>query len=80
MQAAQGTSDMQVIQRGYEILLVSQFTLYSVMKGNKPDFHLSMPPAEVQLSLSLCCTAIFVAVLSVFLLSIHPKYSSLKNA
>ena len=28
-----------VVQNNYEILLVSQFTLYSVMKGNKPDFH-----------------------------------------
>ncbi len=25
-----------------ELLCVSQFTLYHVMKGNKPDFHLSM--------------------------------------
>ena len=24
---------------GLEILLVSQFTLYHVLKGNKPDFH-----------------------------------------
>lgn len=27
---------------GLEILLVSQFTLFSVLKGNKPDFHLAM--------------------------------------
>merc|ERR1712027_134681 len=27
---------------GLEILCVSQFTLYHVMKGNKPDFHLAM--------------------------------------
>ena len=26
----------------YEILLVSQFTLYSYMKGNKPDYHFAM--------------------------------------
>ena len=34
---------------GLEILLVSQFTLYSHMKGNKPDFHLAMDngPAKV---------------------------------
>ena len=25
-----------------EILCVNQFTLYHVMKGNKPDFHLAM--------------------------------------
>merc|ERR1712098_716370 len=27
---------------GLEVLCVSQFTLYHVMKGNKPDFHLAM--------------------------------------
>lgn len=26
----------------YQILLVSQFTLYAVLKGNKPDFHKAM--------------------------------------
>ncbi|CAD8201379.1 unnamed protein product [Paramecium octaurelia] len=26
----------------YEILIVSQFTLYAYMKGNKPDFHYAM--------------------------------------
>ena len=35
------------MQRGYEVLLVSQFTLYGLMKGNKPDFHLAMPPQQV---------------------------------
>eukprot|EP00761_Pharyngomonas_kirbyi_P014787 gb/GECH01014817.1/.p1 GENE.gb/GECH01014817.1/~~gb/GECH01014817.1/.p1 ORF type:complete len:155 (+),score=19.24 gb/GECH01014817.1/:1-465(+) len=30
----------------YEIMLVSQFTLYGIMKGNKPDFHESMGPKE----------------------------------
>jgi D-tyrosyl-tRNA(Tyr) deacylase len=25
-----------------EILIVSQFTLYGILKGNKPDFHGSM--------------------------------------
>jgi len=25
-----------------EVLAVSQFTLYGFLKGNKPDFHLSM--------------------------------------
>ncbi|KFM65256.1 D-tyrosyl-tRNA(Tyr) deacylase 1, partial [Stegodyphus mimosarum] len=28
----------------YEILLVSQFTLHCTLKGNKPDFRLSMGP------------------------------------
>ena len=27
---------------GLEILLVSQFTLYHILKGNKPDFHSAM--------------------------------------
>jgi D-aminoacyl-tRNA deacylase len=26
-----------------EVLAVSQFTLYAVMKGNRPDFHCAMP-------------------------------------
>lgn len=26
----------------YEILLVSQFTLFAKLKGNKPDFHYAM--------------------------------------
>jgi D-tyrosyl-tRNA(Tyr) deacylase len=25
-----------------EIMVVSQFTLYGMLKGNKPDFHSSM--------------------------------------
>lgn len=33
-----------VKDKQYEILLVSQFTLYCTLKGNKPDFHLSMGP------------------------------------
>jgi hypothetical protein len=35
------------VQREYEVLLVSQFTLFGVMKGNKPDFHVAMPPSQV---------------------------------
>eukprot|EP00002_Diphylleia_rotans_P001399 TRINITY_DN10795_c0_g1_i1.p1 TRINITY_DN10795_c0_g1~~TRINITY_DN10795_c0_g1_i1.p1 ORF type:complete len:184 (+),score=41.27 TRINITY_DN10795_c0_g1_i1:49-600(+) len=31
-----------VAEMNYEILLVSQFTLYGVLKGSKPDFHLAM--------------------------------------
>ena len=31
-----------------EVLLVSQFTLHAVLKGNKPDFHKSMAPAEAE--------------------------------
>ncbi|KAJ3694498.1 hypothetical protein LUZ60_009978 [Juncus effusus] len=36
--------DQNVMQRNYGVLLVSQFTLYGVLKGNKPDFHVAMPP------------------------------------
>lgn len=35
-----------MMERGFEILCVSQFTLYHVMKGNKLDFHRAMPAAE----------------------------------
>ena len=31
-----------VTQNNYEVLVVSQFTLYGYMNGNKPDFHNSM--------------------------------------
>ncbi|KAK8776056.1 hypothetical protein V5799_030598 [Amblyomma americanum] len=33
----QSTRDLQ-----FEVLCVSQFTLYGTLKGNKPDFHLAM--------------------------------------
>ena len=33
-----------VTQAGLDVLLVSQFTLYAQLKGNKPDFHRAMPP------------------------------------
>ncbi|KAK4589775.1 hypothetical protein RGQ29_020380 [Quercus rubra] len=36
--------DHNVMQKNYEVLLVSQFTLYGILKGNKPDFHVAMPP------------------------------------
>ena len=35
-----------VISKNYEILTVSQFTLYSHLKGNKPDFHNAMDPQK----------------------------------
>lgn len=39
-----------VKDKSYEILCVSQFTLYSKLKGNKPDFHLAMQgDAAIQL-------------------------------
>ena len=31
-----------VVQNKYGVLVVSQFTLYGYMNGNKPDFHNSM--------------------------------------
>ena len=34
-----------------EVLVVSQFTLHARFKGNKPDFHLAMPPAEVSVQM-----------------------------
>lgn len=37
-----------VTDLGLEVLCVSQFTLYHVLKGNKPDFHLAKGPAEAK--------------------------------
>lgn len=31
-----------------EVLAVSQFTLYGIMKGNKPDFHQAMPAQQAR--------------------------------
>lgn len=31
-----------VVDMGYSVLLVSQFTLYAILNGNKPDFHNSL--------------------------------------
>ncbi|XP_031552866.1 D-aminoacyl-tRNA deacylase 1-like isoform X2 [Actinia tenebrosa] len=35
-----------VMDKQYEVLCVSQFTLCSVLKGNKPDFHCAMGGEE----------------------------------
>jgi len=40
---------MSVAQQNYEVLLVSQFTLHCVLKGNKPDFHNAMNPDQAKL-------------------------------
>ncbi|CAL1388427.1 unnamed protein product [Linum trigynum] len=40
--------DQNVMQQNYGVLLVSQFTLYGVLKGNKPDFHVAMPPQKAK--------------------------------
>ncbi|KAH3848005.1 D-aminoacyl-tRNA deacylase-like [Dreissena polymorpha] len=38
--------DKSVKDKNYEVLCVSQFTLHTILKGNKPDFHNSMGPDE----------------------------------
>ncbi|XP_021644407.2 uncharacterized protein LOC110638231 isoform X2 [Hevea brasiliensis] len=40
--------DQNVMQKNYGVLLVSQFTLYGILKGNKPDFHVAMPPQKAK--------------------------------
>lgn len=50
---AHAVACMQVVQQGLEVLCVSQFTLFNIMKGNKPDFHLAMPPTQVELCLTV---------------------------
>lgn len=42
------TWDKNVMQMNYEVLLVSQFTLYGILKGNKPDFHMAMSPDKAK--------------------------------
>ena len=37
-----------VMDRDYEVLCVSQFTLQCILKGNKPDFHSAMPAELAQ--------------------------------
>ena len=36
------------MDRDYEVLCVSQFTLQCILKGNKPDFHSAMPAELAQ--------------------------------
>jgi len=46
---------VQVMQQEQDVLCVSQFTLFNVLKGNKPDFHLAMQPEQVcNIHLSNC--------------------------
>ncbi|KAG1334962.1 putative D-aminoacyl-tRNA deacylase [Cocos nucifera] len=40
--------DQSVMQRNFGVLLVSQFTLYGILKGNKPDFHVAMTPQKAK--------------------------------
>ncbi|XP_054634276.1 D-aminoacyl-tRNA deacylase 1 [Dunckerocampus dactyliophorus] len=37
-----------VMERNFEVLCVSQFTLQCILKGNKPDFHSAMPAELAQ--------------------------------
>lgn len=40
--------DQSLSQLQYEVLVVSQFTLMGFLKGNKPDYHLAMPPQQAR--------------------------------
>ena len=37
-----------VIDRDFEILFVSQFTLFAIVNGNTLDFHKAMPPGPAK--------------------------------
>ncbi|MEE6508019.1 hypothetical protein FKM82_018278, partial [Ascaphus truei] len=37
-----------VMDKQYEVLCVSQFTLQCILKGNKPDFHMAMPSEQAE--------------------------------
>jgi len=41
--------DRSVVDCKFEVLIVSQFTLHAIMKGNKPDFHLAMKADQSKL-------------------------------
>nr|CCA26656.1 DTyrtRNA(Tyr) deacylase putative [Albugo laibachii Nc14] len=44
------------ISNGFEILIVSQFTLHGYFSGNKPNFHLAMAPKPAkELYDQFCC-------------------------
>lgn len=40
--------DMSVMQKNYEVLLISQFTLYGKLKGNRLDFHNALGPEQAE--------------------------------
>lgn len=40
--ATQKSWNSNVVQSGFDIMVVSQFTLYGHLKGNKPDFHMAL--------------------------------------
>ncbi|XP_043912936.1 D-aminoacyl-tRNA deacylase 1 [Protopterus annectens] len=35
-----------VMDKQYEVLCISQFTLQCILKGNKPDYHMAMPAEQ----------------------------------
>ncbi|KAK4824123.1 hypothetical protein QYF61_010746, partial [Mycteria americana] len=37
-----------VMDKQYEVLCVSQFTLQCILKGNKPDYHMAMPAEQAE--------------------------------
>lgn len=37
-----------VMDKEFEVLCVSQFTLQCVLKGNKPDYHMAMPTDQAE--------------------------------
>uniref|UniRef100_A0A8C5RTE7 D-aminoacyl-tRNA deacylase n=1 Tax=Laticauda laticaudata TaxID=8630 RepID=A0A8C5RTE7_LATLA len=37
-----------VMDKQYEVLCVSQFTLQCILKGNKPDYHMAMPSDQAE--------------------------------
>ncbi|NWZ78970.1 D-aminoacyl-tRNA deacylase 1 [Parus major] len=37
-----------VMDKQYEVLCVSQFTLQCILKGNKPDYHMAMPTEQAE--------------------------------
>lgn len=37
-----------VMDKQYEVLCISQFTLQCILKGNKPDFHMAMPSEQAE--------------------------------
>ena len=55
--AGQGKSwSRSVMETGGSVLLVSQFTLCHVLKGNKPDFHNAMRGDEAKVLYDRMCT------------------------
>lgn len=36
------------MDKQYEVLCVSQFTLQCILKGNKPDYHMAMPSDQAE--------------------------------